>query len=82
MKFKKITVDCTSETSDAVAYALHGAGSMGEVFDDYADVRQVLDEKRWDYADAPLFNETDGCSVSGFFSHEIDEQREIGRAHV
>lgn len=74
MKFKKITVDCTSETSDTVAYTLHEAGSMGEVFDDYANVRQVLEEKRWDYADAGLFECTDECSVSGFFTVEADEQ--------
>ncbi|MCM1367356.1 MAG: 50S ribosomal protein L11 methyltransferase [Roseburia sp.] len=73
MKFKQITVNCTSETSDAVSYALHEAGSMGEVFDDYNDIRNVLKEKRWDYADAALFNGSDKCSVSGFFPMETDE---------
>ncbi len=73
MKFKKITVTCTSETSETVAYTLHEAGSMGEVFDDYDNIRQVLDEKRWDYADAALFSPTDGCFVSGFFTTETDE---------
>lgn len=73
MKFKKITVKCSPETSEIVAYCLHEAGSMGEVFDDYADVKQVLDEKRWDYADATLFEASDDCSVSGFFSIETDE---------
>lgn len=74
MKFKKITVNCTSETSDAVSYALHEAGSMGEVFDDYNDIRNVLKEKRWDYADASLFNGSDACSVSGFFPIEADDK--------
>ena len=46
---------------------------MGEVFDDYDNIRQVLDEKRWDYADAALFSPTDGCFVSGFFTTETDE---------
>lgn len=79
MKFKKITVECSSETSDAVAYALHDAGSMGEVFDDYHNVQLVLEEKRWDYADAELFNPAEGCSVSGFFSIETDENVVIGK---
>ncbi|MDE5592500.1 MAG: hypothetical protein K2I75_01045, partial [Clostridiales bacterium] len=68
MKFKKITVKCTSETSDAVSYALHEAGSMGEVFDDYNNIKQVLDDKRWDYADAQLFIPTDDCAVMGYFT--------------
>lgn len=74
MKFKKITVDCSSETSETVAYAMSEVGSLGEVFDDYNDIRNVLEEKRWDYADAALFNATDKCSVSGFFTAETDEQ--------
>ncbi len=73
MKFKKITVKCTSNTAETIAYALHEAGSMGEVFDDYNDVKQVLDEKRWDYADASLFDVSDGCAVGGFFTIETDE---------
>ncbi len=79
MKFKQITVRCSSETSDAVSYILHEAGSMGEVFDDYGEIKEVLDEKRWDYADAALFNPTDGCSVSGFFTIETDETAVISR---
>lgn len=79
MKFKKITVNCTSEITDSVSYALHEAGSMGEVFDDYNDIRNVLSEKRWDYADAALFNSTDNCSVSGFFTMETDENIVIAR---
>lgn len=74
MKFKKITVKCTSETSDLVSYTLHEAGSMGEVFDDYANIEQVLNEKRWDYADAQLFVPTDDCAVVGYFSMETSEQ--------
>ena len=70
MKFKKFTVNCSSEDSETIAYALHECGSLGEVFDDYNDVKTVLEEKRWDYADAALFNATDKCSVSGFFSCE------------
>ncbi len=73
MKFKKFTVRCTSETSDTVAYALHEAGSMGEVFDDYNSISRVLEEKRWDYADASLFERTNDCFVSGFFTTEIDD---------
>lgn len=73
MKFKKITVNCTPNTADLISYVLHESGSMGEVFDDYNNVKQVLDEKRWDYADAALFTPTDGCSVSGFFTIETDE---------
>ena len=72
MKFKKVSVECSTETSDAVAYALHEAGSMGEVFDDYNNICQVLEEKRWDYADASLFERTDGCKVSGYFTVEDD----------
>ncbi len=78
MKFKKITVKCSSETSDAVAYALHEAGSMGEVYDDYNDIKQVLAEKRWDYADESLFEPTDACAVSGYFTAEIEEQLVFG----
>ncbi|MCH5155524.1 MAG: 50S ribosomal protein L11 methyltransferase [Clostridiales bacterium] len=73
MKFKKITVNCSSETSDIVSFTLHEAGSMGEVFDDYANIEQVLDEKRWDYADAQLFNRTEGCTVTGYFTIECSE---------
>lgn len=72
MKFYKLTVNCTTEVSDDVSYALHEAGSLGEVFDDYNTVKQVLAEKRWDYADASLFDSTDGCSVSGYFTIESD----------
>ena len=79
MKFKKITVECTSEISETIAYALHEIGSMGEVFDDYDNIKQVLDEKRWDYADAELFKPTDGCYVSGFFTLEADENSIIAR---
>lgn len=72
MKFYKLTVNCTTEISDDVSYALHEAGSLGEVFDDYNTVRQVLAEKRWDYADASLFDSTEGCFVSGFFALETN----------
>lgn len=74
MKFKKITVECSPETSDEISYVLHEAGSLGEVFDDYTDVKQVLDDKRWDYADAALFEPTSGCKVSGFFDMETDDR--------
>lgn len=79
MKFKKITVNCTSETSDIVSYALHEAGSMGEVFEDYINIKQVLDDKRWDYADAGLFNPTDGCTVTGYFTIETAEETVFNR---
>lgn len=79
MKFKRITVDCSSISSESVAYALNEMGSLGEVFDDYNDIRNVLEEKRWDYADATLFNATDKCTVSGFFTTEIDDQTVIDK---
>lgn len=79
MKFKKITVKCTSETSDAVAYALHEAGSMGEVFEDYNNIKQVLDDKRWDYADAQLFIPNDDCAVIGYFTIESSEDTILQR---
>ena len=82
MRFKKVTVECTSDISESVAYALHEAGSMGEVFDDYENVRQVLDEKRWDYADAELFRPSDGCYVSGFFTLEADEDKIVERINA
>lgn len=72
MKFYKVTVGCTSEASDTVSYALHEAGSLGEVFSDYNDILRVLDEKTWDYADASLFEKSEGCFVSGFFTVETD----------
>ena len=79
MKFIKITVKCTTETSDTVAYTLHEAGSMGEVFDDYDTVRQVLNDKRWDYADISLFDETEDSFVSGFFPLETDAEKVISQ---
>ena len=79
MKFKKITVNCTSETSDIVSYALHEAGSMGEVFEDYINIKQVLDDKRWDYADAGLFSPIEGCTVTGYFTIETAEETVINR---
>ena len=79
MKFKKITVNCSTETSDIVSYALHEAGSMGEVFEDYANIKPVLDEKRWDYADAGLFHQTDGCAVIGYFTIETAEETVFNR---
>lgn len=82
MKFKQITVRCSSETSDAVSYILHEAGSMGEVFDDYGEVKKVLDEKRWDYADAALFDPTVECTVSGFFTVETDEAAVLSRIYA
>ncbi len=82
MKFKKITVNCPSQASDTVAYILHECGSMGEVFDDYNIIKQVLDEKRWDYADADLFEPTDGCSVSGFFTIESNTASAIDRINA
>ena len=74
MKFKKVTISCSSAASEMTAYAMHEAGSMGEVFDDYNDIKQVLAEKRWDYADASLFEVSDRCTVSGFFTYETDNQ--------
>ncbi len=56
-----------------MSYALHEAGSMGEVFEDYMNIKQVLDDKRWDYADAQLFNPTEGCAVIGYFTIETSE---------
>lgn len=72
MKFYKVTVTCITEISDDISYVLHEAGSLGEVFEDYNTVKQVLAEKRWDYADASLFNSSDECFVSGFFDVESD----------
>lgn len=77
MKFKKITVSCPSEASESIAYFLHEEGSLGEVFDDYNDVKRALDEKRWDYADVSLFEPREGCSVSGFFDMEADTEKVI-----
>lgn len=72
MKFYKVTVSCTSETSELVACKLNELGSLGEVFDDYNDILYVLNEKNWDYADASLFERNDNCFVSGFFTIESD----------
>ncbi len=72
MKFYRVTVKCTTETSDTVSYTLHESGSLGEVFDDYNDIRNVLAEKRWDYADESLFEYSSECSVSGFFTVETN----------
>ncbi len=79
MKFYKLTVRCPSEASDIVSYVLHESGSMGEVFDDYRNIEQVLREKRWDYADASLFEKFDGCCVSGFFTLETDIESVRGK---
>lgn len=79
MRFKKITVICSSPVSDDVSYIIHETGSMGEVFDDYAVVKDVLDNKTWDYADESLFTPTQNCSVSGFFTAETDENLTIDR---
>lgn len=79
MKFRKITVYCTTDESETVAFALHDCGSLGEVFDDYNDIKAVLAEKRWDYADASLFTPTDKCSVSGFFQYESDEHEILSK---
>lgn len=46
---------------------------MGEVFEDYINIKQVLDDKRWDYADAQLFNPTNGCAIIGYFTIETSE---------
>lgn len=73
MLFKRLTVDCSPDALDAVSYILHEAGSLGEVFDDYGDIKRVLEEKRWDYADAQLFTPTNDCRVSGYFPVETDE---------
>lgn len=73
MKFKEFVVKCTSAQSEDVAYALHELGSMGEVFSDYSVVKDVLDNKSWDYADSSLFEPTENCSVSGFFDIEAND---------
>ncbi len=52
---------------------------MGEVFDDYAVIRDVLDRKTWDYADESLFTPSDACTVSGFFPFETDENITIDK---
>lgn len=72
MKFVRLTVFCTELTTDIVSFILHEAGSVGEVFDDFSGIKQVLEEKHWDYADAALFEPKDTCSVSGFFTVESD----------
>lgn len=77
MKFKKITVNCSTETSEYTAYVLHELGSLGEVYNDYNDIKTVLNEKRWDYADETLFAQNKDCSVSGFFTMETDESAVI-----
>lgn len=79
MRFKKITVYCPSPVSDDVSYIIHEAASMGEVFDDYSVVKDVLDNKTWDYADESLFTPTGDCSVSGFFTFETDEKLVIDK---
>lgn len=72
MKFYKLKVNCSTTASDEVSYVLHDAGSLGEVFDDYNIIKNVLEEKRWDYADESLFEKTSDCSVSGFYTIETD----------
>ena len=79
MKFKEFVVNCTSAQTEDVAYILHELGSIGEVFSDYSVVKDVLDNKSWDYADASLFEPSEECSVSGFFGIEENDELLINK---
>lgn len=73
MKYNRATVTTTGEFADMVSVLLIDMGSEGASVTDYEDVKKVLAEHSWDYADETLFRESDGAAyVSGFYPQDYD----------
>lgn len=73
MQYNRATVTTTSEFSDTVSVLLIEAGSEGVSVTDYEDVKKVLAEHSWDYADETLLHASDGAAyVCGYFPANFD----------
>ena len=73
MQYSRATVTTTSEFADTVSVLLIEEGSEGVSVSDHEDVKKVLAEHTWDYADETLLRQSDGAAyVCGFFPVTYD----------
>lgn len=72
MKYYQATVTTTSEFADTLSVLLIELGSEGVTVNDYEDVKKVLSEHKWDYADGSLFVGGEDVFVSGYYPENTD----------
>lgn len=74
MQYIQATVTTVSTFTDTLSVLLIEYGSEGVSVTDYADVKRVLQEHTWDYADASLFEDSeDGVAyVHGYYPVDHD----------
>ncbi len=73
MKYYKATVTTTSDFADTLSVILIDFGSSGANVADGEDIRRVLAEHNWDYADESLLSKIDPHAyVSGYYPEDFD----------
>ncbi len=72
MKYFQATVTTTSEFADTLSVILIEFGSEGVTVYDYEDVKKVLGEHKWDYADGSLLSGGEEVFVSGYYPENTD----------
>ncbi|MCI8487651.1 MAG: 50S ribosomal protein L11 methyltransferase [Clostridia bacterium] len=73
MKYCKATVTTTTEFADTLSVVLIDLGSEGVSVADGEEIKRVLREHTWDYADDSLFEQTDSAVyVSGYYPENHD----------
>lgn len=92
MKYCQATVSTTTEFADTLSVILIDFGSEGVTVADYEDIKKVLSEHTWDYADESLFGAHDstvyvtGCYPEDYdfsaLNEKLNELREIDGVSV
>ncbi len=73
MKYYQATVTTTGEYADTVSVLLIECGSEGVSVADHEDIKKVLAEHTWDYADESLYDNADeAVYVSGYYPEDHD----------
>ncbi len=74
MKWQKITVSTTHEFEELVSSSMLDFGSDGVSVTDYAEFRDAVKNRIWDYIDEKLLEKDDGTVlVSGYFPVDFDK---------
>ena len=74
MKWQKITVSTSHDFEELVSMAMLDFGSEGVGVTDYAEFRDAVKNRIWDYIDEKLLEKDDGTVlVSGYFPIEFDK---------
>ncbi len=74
MKWQKITVSTTHEFEELVSSCMLDFGSDGVSVTDYAEFRDAVKNRIWDYIDEKLLEKDDGTVlVSGYFPLDFDK---------